>query len=318
MMASAGKRLRSTILSLVGLLLLLGWQGTGAAQSLVQARAGFVTKVKKQAGFPQPAPTPPSGVLELIHYPSAGRSLVGYLTPRPKTSGRLPAIIWISGGDCNTIGDFWSQQPAANDQSASAFREAGIVTFYPSLRGGNNNPGMREGFYGEVDDVRAAYDYLLSLDYVDPARIYLGGHSTGGTLALLTAEMDGRFRSVFAFGPVADVAGYGPGYLPISYKKEMEIKLRSPVYWLDGIKSRTFVLEGTEQGNADQVKLLATRTSNPAMSFFTVPRASHFSVLAPTTKLIARKIVEDRGTGITITASELANLIPAPSPAIPK
>ena len=31
---------------------------------------------------------------------------------------------------------------------------------FPSLRGGNNNPGSKEGFFGEVDDVLAAADLL--------------------------------------------------------------------------------------------------------------------------------------------------------------
>jgi dipeptidyl aminopeptidase/acylaminoacyl peptidase len=56
------------------------------------------------------------------------------------------------------------------------------------LRGGNDNPGRREGFLGEVDDVLAAADHLSKLPHIDPTQIYLGGHSTGGTLALLVAE----------------------------------------------------------------------------------------------------------------------------------
>lgn len=49
--------------------------------------------------------------------------------------------------------------------------------------------------------------HLAHQPYVDPNRIYLGGHSTGGTLALMTAEASDRFRAVFAFGPVSDVRG---------------------------------------------------------------------------------------------------------------
>ena len=71
----------------------------------------------------------------------------------------------------------------------AAYRRAGIVMMYPSLRGGNDNPGRREGFLGEVDDILAAAEYLARESYVDPGRIYLGGHSTGGTLAMLAAEM---------------------------------------------------------------------------------------------------------------------------------
>ena len=51
---------------------------------------------------------------------------------------------------------------------------------YPSLRGGNQNPGHVEGLYGEVEDLLAAYDHLAAKDYVDPNRIYVTGLSMGG------------------------------------------------------------------------------------------------------------------------------------------
>lgn len=62
-----------------------------------------------------------------------------------------------------------------------------MAMLFPTLRGGNDNPGQREYFWGEVQDVAAAILQAAQLPYVDPARIYLGGHSTGATLALLTA-----------------------------------------------------------------------------------------------------------------------------------
>jgi dipeptidyl aminopeptidase/acylaminoacyl peptidase len=80
---------------------------------------------------------------------------------------------------------------------------------YPSLRGGNNNPKYIEDGYGEMDDVIAAARYLASLPYVDLGRIYLGGHSTGGTLAMLSVESTTLFRAVFAFGPVGSYNAYG-------------------------------------------------------------------------------------------------------------
>jgi acetyl esterase/lipase len=174
--------------------------GTEAIETLATARAGHVTAIVNKTKGDGPAPQPPKGVLDLIHYTSPAGQLAAYVTPRPPAGGRHPAIIWISGGDSNSIGDFWSKQDPADDQNASAFRKAGIVTMYPSLRGGNDNLGYREGFYGEIDDILAAAAYLGKLDYVDPARIYLGGHSTGGTTVLLAAEASDRFRGVFAFG----------------------------------------------------------------------------------------------------------------------
>ena len=52
----------------------------------------------------------------------------------------------------------------------------------------NNNPGKFEMFYGEIEDLEEARKYVASLPYVDPNRIYLVGHSTGGTKAVLLSE----------------------------------------------------------------------------------------------------------------------------------
>src|SRR5213078_4101010 len=120
----------------------------------------------------------------------------------------------------------WRDAGGLGDQSASAYRKAGLVMMFPALRGGNDNPGAREGFLGEVDDVLAAEAFLRKQDYVDPRRIYLGGHSTGGTLVLLAAECSDRFRAVFSFGPVDDVAGYEPQYLPFDTSNPREVELR--------------------------------------------------------------------------------------------
>lgn len=279
-------------------------QSQASGQTLREARAGFQTRLQSRTRDGNPAEQPPSGVLELVHFPAPSGNLVGYLTPRPAAAGRHPAIIWITGGDSASIGDVWTQQAPANDQTAAAFREAGIVTFYPSLRGGNDNPGYREGFLGEVDDVLVAADYLASLDYVDPARIYLGGHSTGGTLVMLVAEMSDRFRAVFAFGPVDDVRAYGGDFVYADMNDPREVRLRSPLYWLASVRRPLFVFEGTGQGNIDSLESLRQFNHNPQISFHPIPGRDHFSTLAPATRLLARRIVDN--ALLTWTPQELA------------
>ena len=222
--------------------------------------------------------------------------LAAYLSLDPQDGSRHPAIIWITGGDCNSIGDVWSSSPRGNDQTAAAYRNAGVLMMFPSLRGGNDNPGRHEGFYGEVDDVLAAYDYLARQPYVDPARIYLGGHSTGGTLALLTAEFRNPFRAVFAFGAVGDVSGYGTSLLPVDFSKNdpRERTLRSPGYWLASAQGVVFVIEGTgAPGNISALNAMQRVSQNPAVHFISIAGASHFSVLAPSNEVIARKILND-------------------------
>ena len=94
-------------------------------------------------------------------------------------------------------------------EAETGFRQAGIMMMFPSLRGGNENSGPKEGFLGEVDDILAAADFLAKQEYVDPQRIYLGGHSTGGTLVLLTADCTDRF--VCALCDQGTCAEHAPG-----------------------------------------------------------------------------------------------------------
>jgi dienelactone hydrolase len=172
---------------------------------------------------------------------------------------------------------------------------------YPSFRGGNDNPGFREGFYGEVDDVISAAQWLAKQPYVDPKRIYLGGHSTGGTLALLVAESTGGFRAVFSFGPVDDVRGYGPEELPFDLGDNKEAELRAPILWLNAINRPTFVFEGSSEGNIDAVREIARATQNPNVQCYEIAGKTHFSILADLTSLIAKQIVADTGPEVKMT-----------------
>jgi hypothetical protein len=272
--------------------------------SLVEARRGFTTKpAPHQPG--KPAPEPPQSVFRLIRYDAPPGKLAAYLTPDPGDGRKHPAIVWITGGDCNTIDELWEEAPRNNDQTAAAYRKAGIVLMFPSLRGGNDNPGRREGFFGEVEDVLAAADYLARQGYVDPKRIYLGGHSTGGTLVMLVAESTDRFRAVFSFGPADDVVGYGPEYLPFDRSNSKEFELRSPGRWLDSARSPLFVFEGTEApSNIGSLQAMARVSTSPLIRFLTVKGANHFSILAPTNELIAAKILRDDGPTTSIAFSE--------------
>ena len=278
---------------------------SAAPSALAAARSNFATKVALPPSNAGAAPTAPESVFRTVKYPSPVGALAAYLTPDPKDGKRHPAIIWITGGDCNSIGNVWRAAPPSNDQTASAFRRAGIAMMFPSLRGGNTNPGKREAFYGETQDILAAADFLASQPYVDSQRIYLGGHSTGGTMVLLTAEITSRFRAVISFGPVASGEVYGQDLLPVDFSKldARETQLRRPALWLDSIRSRTLVLEGEEGGNGYHLNLMKKLNRNPMVTFVPVPGANHFSILAPANALLARKIIEDVGPNSTLSVS---------------
>jgi dipeptidyl aminopeptidase/acylaminoacyl peptidase len=240
-----------------------------------------------------------------VRYPAPIGELAAYLSPDPGDGQKHPAIVWITGGDSNSIGELWEPAQRNNDQTAAAYRQAGIIMMFPSLRGGNDNPGKREGFFGEVDDVVAAADYLAKQPYVDPKRIYLGGHSTGGTLAMLVAESTDRFRTTFAFGPVHDVRAYGGQFVYHDTSNPREYDLRSPAMWLTSVNTPLFVIEGASgQGNVDALRAMAILSKNPKIHFLPVNGFDHFSVLAPMNELLASKIVADTGPTASISVSK--------------
>jgi dipeptidyl aminopeptidase/acylaminoacyl peptidase len=260
-------------------------------QTLLKAREGFVTNVVSSGEFAGSAEAPSGGGFELIRFESPAGRLAAYLTRDPGDGKKHPAIVWITGGDNNSIGDVWSPMGRDNDQSASAFRKAGIVMMFPSQRGGNDNPGKREGFFGEVDDILAATDHLAKLPYVDPGQIYLGGHSTGGTMVMLVGECSGRYRAIFALGPVAAAGQYGGEYVYCDTSDAKEMSLRSPIYWLHCVESPMYVFEGAVDGNWSAIQMMADRNENSKIQFFQVPGHDHFSVIAPVAELLAGQIV---------------------------
>ena len=158
---------------------------------------------------------------------------------------------------------------------------------FPTVRGTCDNPGYQELFLGEVDDIIAAAEFLKSQDNVNPNQIYLGGHSTGGTLALLVAESTDLFCGVFSFGPAAEAESYGT--LTFDVNNPQEWYLRSPIHFLDEITTPTFVIEG-EFGRSQDLQELADASLNPDLHFIEIPNADHFAPLAKVNRFLAHKI----------------------------
>ena len=177
---------------------------------------------------------------------------------------------------------------------------------YPSFRGGCGNPGHYETLFGEIDDIVSAYEYAASLPYVDPDRIYLGGHSTGATRALLAAEYTDQFRAVFCFGAVDDIKYHNNSQFTFDTAKKDEYVMRSPIHWLDDVKTPTFLIEGRD-GNAENLERMLEATENENIHGYVLEGADHFAPLGPITPLLAEKILADTGaeSAISVTQEEL-------------
>lgn len=274
---------------------------------LMEDRAGHEPKWRKSSHKPAgPADEPDGKAFDLVRYRSPAGELAAYVTPDPKDGKKHPAIVWTHGGFSGIGSYFWESASKRNDQSASAFREKGIVMMVPSWRGENDNPGRFELFYGEVEDFLAAIEHVKKLPYVDPQRIYIGGHSTGGTMTLLAAAASDQFVAAFSFGGMLDgvgTLGDGEGYgnTPYNLSSKRDHRLRSPLRYAAYFKRPVFYFEGGESFDTEAARKMQLRAKEHFQAFH-LP-GDHFDILHPMTHLIAEKIAS--GQEITITDTEL-------------
>jgi acetyl esterase/lipase len=119
----------------------------------------------------------PGGVVR-VTYPSGGLELKAWFASPlgASDSRRAPALVYFHGDFAFGPDDFEIVRP---------FVEAGYVVMTPMLRGENGNPGDFELLWGEIDDARAAVEWLAQQSSVDRLRIYAFGHSIGGGVAAM-------------------------------------------------------------------------------------------------------------------------------------
>jgi dipeptidyl aminopeptidase/acylaminoacyl peptidase len=118
------------------------------------------------------------------------------------------------------------------------------------MRGENGQKGNFSGFYDEVDDVLAASERLRHLPGVDPHRLFLAGHSVGGTLAMLTAMTTKRFRAAAPMSGNPDSFAFFARYpqdIRFDDKNPREFQMRSPVCYAHSFKCPLRITHGTEE-----------------------------------------------------------------------
>ena len=242
-----------------------------------------------------------------------------YITAKENNGKKYPAIIYLNGG-FGGIGDSefgWDEEsPKNNYQGAGAFKRDDFVLAIPSARGENENPGKYEMFYGEIEDLEEARKYVASLPYVDLNRIYLVGHSTGGTKAVLLSEYSKGFRAVFAMGAATelmslekyDYAGMNP---PFDRTNPREIAVRSSLRYMRSITAPTFHFEGKDDSQPVYrvMQKVADKYQLPFKSY-EITGGNHFNIIYPLTTMIAQKILTDTGakTNIQFTAEDLEKI----------
>src|SRR5262249_40398988 len=222
-------------------------------EDYAQARSRFRTKLVRKGPSPQGwTPTkPPEGVSE-VEYASGELRLKAWVNRPTDQARKYPAVLYLHGGFSFDLGDWEQTKP---------YRDAGFVVLVPILRAENGQPGAWSYFYDEVDDVLAAGQYLSKQLYVDSNRLFVAGHSVGGTMTQLAALASKRFRAAASF----DGACYRPEFvtrsqsMPYDSSDPRESQLRSPIVYASSFKCPVRLYYATESASIAQ--MMSRRTA---------------------------------------------------------
>jgi dipeptidyl aminopeptidase/acylaminoacyl peptidase len=247
-------------------------------EDYARARESFKTKLTKQGAAPQRAPQlGPAGDGELVQYPSGNAKLSAYASPQNQGGPKKPAVLFLHGGFALGADDWQSTRP---------YRDAGFVVMTPSLRGENGQPGSYSMFYDEVDDVLAAAEYFAQHPNVDANRMYLAGHSAGGTLTLLAALASKRFKAAASFSGSPDQIAFVQGQeelAPFNRSDVREMQMRSPIAYATSFKCPTRLFYGSQEwmsfGGYSKETAKRAKTKGLDVEAVSVP-GDHFTALA--------------------------------------
>ena len=197
-----------------------------------------------------------------------------------------PAGSTLAGGMALSDGDNKEHLPYVKAGFAVAtFDIDGHVPDNPSdaavLKGAREFRNARAG----IANAKAALDFILAkVPNIDPNRVYIAGHSSAGTLALLFAEHDPRVKACAAFAPVTDVEarladfapkleralpGFGE-FLRFSSPRTQADKLKCPVF-LFYAQDDDVVPVGQTTDFAAQLK-----QTNPHVTLVTTAKGGHY------------------------------------------
>jgi dipeptidyl aminopeptidase/acylaminoacyl peptidase len=227
------------------------------------ARRRFHTHLVKKGPAPdKPQPLSAPAGARRLDYQSGPLRLTAWISENadqaPSTSSRStssrPAVLFLHGGNALWQGHWDLARP---------YVEAGYVAMMPAVRAENGLPGYFSGFYDETADVLAAAEVLRDQPGVDPARLFLAGHSIGGTLTLLAAMATPMFRAAAAFSGNPDARAFFrhfPEDIRFDAAEPQEFDMRSPLSFATSFKCPVLMLHGSEEKKANAaVRLTAER-----------------------------------------------------------
>ncbi|HTU91765.1 MAG TPA: prolyl oligopeptidase family serine peptidase [Gemmataceae bacterium] len=247
-------------------------------EDYAQARQHFQTRLVRQAPAPQrwQMERPPAGARE-VPYLSGSLRLRAWVSGPPPDGRKRPAVLFLHGGFAFGADDWEQTLP---------FQNAGFVVMTPTLRGENGLPGSYSMFYNEVEDVLAAAETLAKLSYVDSNRIYISGHSVGGTLTLLASMTAKRFRAAASFSGSPDQVAWARGQsqlVPFDPNDQREFQMRSPLAFPGSFKCPVRLYYGSQEflfASSSQKTAKLAKAAGLDVEAVSVP-GDHFTMVEP-------------------------------------
>lgn len=156
----------------------------------------------------QPVYTPPPGAsfrLEEVVIPGPVTPLHGTLTV-PQGNGPFPAVLFLSGSGTHDRHGIAGEIDIGTHEIMDHLAETGYVGLRYDTRGaGKTRMGadaLEQGFLSIVADAQAALEYFKGRPEVDCKRIFLIGHSQGGSVALALANDPPELKGIVLMGTI--------------------------------------------------------------------------------------------------------------------
>ncbi len=245
-----------------------------------KVRHRFRTKLLRKGPAPdkyEPLVAPPDG--EQIFYRSGAGGeleLAAWVNKYKRKRHAMPGVLFLHGGNAMGIGHWQLMKP---------YTDAGFVVLMPSVRGENGQMGNFSGFYDEVSDVLAAADRLAHLPGVDPNRLFVAGHSVGGTLTMLAAMSTHKFRAAAPMSGNPDAFRFFNRYpqdIRFDDTNKHEFEVRSALCYAQSFKCPVRVTHATEEDHFnDRASLLASRARGAGIRIETGTAAGNHNSALP-------------------------------------
>jgi len=144
----------------------------------------------------------------IVYFNSGAETIEGILI-RPNNDKNTPAVVFQQGSGNHSFEGYETEAWGPHKfYIEDVLLELGYAVLYCNKRGLGKSTGnwKKNSFTGRADDAYAAVNYLKTLDFIDPERIGISGHSQGGWIAQIVAAQHEDIAFVIALaGPTVSV-----------------------------------------------------------------------------------------------------------------